>query len=223
MIFELMCFTMFGLLFGSAFAFAGYSVFRSIIPVFGFLYGFVLGANMLQLLLGFGFLTTLTSWIIGMIVGIIFGILSYMFFRFTVALAAGSLAYGLGVSIFLWLGLGPGFITWLIGVAFAAAMIFITYKFRIEKYVIVLSTSTLGAAIIVNTLMSMSGEVPLSSVAENPIREMLSGSPLWTIFFLSIVVVGAIVQLNTPRLSTNPAILDSATDYDPVKHYRPPY
>jgi hypothetical protein len=72
MIFEFFCVTLFGLFFGTAIAFAGYSVFRSILPMFGFVYGFALGAHGVHFLFGVGFLTAMTSWMVGLIVGIRF-------------------------------------------------------------------------------------------------------------------------------------------------------
>jgi hypothetical protein len=224
MIFEFFCVTLFGLFFGSAVAFAGYSMFRSILPVFGFLYGFVLGAQAVQLLFGIGFLSAMTSWIVGLIVGIVFAILSYRFFRFAIALAAGSLAYGLGVTFLLWIGLRAGFIIWTAGMILAAVGIYATYKFRLEKYVIVFNTSIMGAAVIVNILMSTGGEVALSQVAENPIREMLQGSPLWTIFYLVIVAAGAFVQMKTPKMLywNQPRITEGLPEYDNVNFRVPP-
>jgi hypothetical protein len=218
MIFEFFCVTLFGLFFGTAIAFAGYSIFRSILPVFGFMYGFVLGAQAVQFLFGIGFLSAMTSWMVGLIVGMVFAFLSYKFFRFAIALAAGSLAYGLGVTILLWIGLRAGFIIWSAGMILGALGIFATIKFRLEKYVIVFNTSIMGAAVIVNLLMSTGGEVTLSRLAENPIREMLQGSPLWTIFYLAIVAAGAFVQIKTPRLMswTEPPITAGIPEYDPV-------
>jgi hypothetical protein len=224
MIFEFFCVTLFGLFFGTAIAFAGYSVFRSILPMFGFVYGFALGAHGVHFLFGVGFLTAMTSWMVGLIVGFVFAFLSYRFFRFAIALAAGILAYGIGVTILLWIGLRAGFIIWSAGMILAAVVIFVTFKFRLEKYVIVFNTAIMGAAVIVNLLMSTGGEVALSQMAENPIREMLQGSPLWTIFYLVIVAAGAFVQIKTPRLMswTEPPLTDGFPEYNSVNYRLPP-
>lgn len=223
MIFELFCITLFGLFFGAAISFAGYSVFRALLPVFGFVYGFAIGADTMRLIFGVGFLTNLTSWIVGLVVGIAFAFLAYRFFRFAIALVAGSLAYGVGVSILLWIGLRPGLIAWVVGTTLAAMMIYATFKLRLEKYVIVLNTSIVGAAVIVNALKSTGGEVALSTMAENPIREMLQGSPLWTIIYLAIVVAGAIFQIKTPSTSywREPPIIDALPPDGPM-NYRAP-
>ena len=224
MIFEFFCVTLFGLVFGTAIAFSGYSVFRAILPVFGFLYGFALGAHAVLNLFGIGFLSAMTSWIVGLIVGIVLAFLSYRFYRFAIALVAGTLAYGLGVSILLWIGLRAGFIIWSAGIILAAVMIYATFKFRLEKYVIVFNTAIMGAAVIVNILMSTGGEVALSQMAENPIREMLQGSPLWTIFYLVIVAAGAFVQIKTPRLMSwaEPPLTDGIPEYNHVNLRVPP-
>jgi hypothetical protein len=224
MIFEFFCVTLFGLFFGTAFAFAGYSVFRAILPMFGFLYGFALGAQAVHFLFGIGFLSAMTSWIVGLIVGIVFAFLSYKFFRFAIALAAGSLAYGIGVSVLLWIGLRAGFIIWSAGMILAAVVIFVTFKFRLEKYVIVFNTAIMGAAVVVNILMSTSGEATISWMVENPIRQMLQGSPIWAILYLVIAAAGAFVQIKTPRLMswTEPPITDGFPEYNSVNYRLPP-
>jgi len=222
MAFEFICFTLFGLLVGTAFAFAGYSLFRSILPLIGFFFGFALGAQTMHYLFGIGFLAMMSSWIVGAIVGILFAVLSYMFFKFAIAIVAGSLGYGVGVSILLWVGLEPGFIPWLVGIILGVAMIFATFKFRLEKLVIVFDTALFGAAIIVNSLISTGGNTTPTGIEENPIRAMLQGSPLWGIFFLVILVGGIIFQLKSQTFSvwTEPPLTDSIPGYDPLKHDR---
>jgi hypothetical protein len=119
MTFALFCVTMLALLSGLAITFRGYRIFLAMLPIWGFLFGFGLGAQTLQMLFGFGFLATTTSWIVGFVVGAFFAVLSYLFFVFAVAALAGSVGYGLGVGIMLWIGFNPGFLTWIIGVVAA--------------------------------------------------------------------------------------------------------
>ena len=53
---------------GYVLAFAGYRFFAVLLPIFGFLFGFGFGAQMIQALFGGGFLSTLTSWAVGIVV-----------------------------------------------------------------------------------------------------------------------------------------------------------
>ncbi len=53
------------LLLGAAFCFIGYRFFRILIPIWGFFAGFFFGAQGVVSLFGGGFLSTVTSWVIG--------------------------------------------------------------------------------------------------------------------------------------------------------------
>ena len=54
------------LLLGAVLAFGGYRFCAVLLPIFGFLFGFGFGAQMVQALFGEGFLATLTSWAVGL-------------------------------------------------------------------------------------------------------------------------------------------------------------
>jgi uncharacterized protein len=153
MAFELLCATMIALLFGMAVTFGGYRLFITLLPIWGFLFGFGLGAQTLQALFGYGFLSTATSWIVGFIVGALFSVLSYMFFIFAVALLASSVGYGLGVGIMLWIGFNYGLITWMVGLVAGLVLVFITLGFNLQKLMIIIETAIIGGGILIGTMM----------------------------------------------------------------------
>ena len=74
------CAGLIGILFGLALCFAGYRLFLFLLPVWGFVFGLALGAQTIQALLGQAFLATVTSWVVGLIVGVVFAVLSYLFY-----------------------------------------------------------------------------------------------------------------------------------------------
>src|SRR5512137_206617 len=91
--FALMCGGMIALLFGLVLAFAGYRLFLILLPIWGFFFGFGLGAQSIQALFGDAFLATITSWVVGFIVAAVFAILAYLFYVAAVAIASFSLGY----------------------------------------------------------------------------------------------------------------------------------
>ena len=95
MSFELLCVTLIALLFGTAVCFGGYRLFLFLLPIWGFFVGFAIGAQSVQMLFGQDFLATVTSWVVGFIVALLFAVLSYLFYAVAVAVIAGSLGYGL--------------------------------------------------------------------------------------------------------------------------------
>jgi hypothetical protein len=197
--FELFCATMLALLFGMVVCFGGYRLFLSLLPIWGFFFGFALGATSLQALFGIGFLATVTSWVVGFLVGALFAVLSYMFYTFAVATMAASVGYALGAGFMNLIGLDWNWLVWLVGILAGAAAIVVTFYFSIQKYVIVAATAIGGAGMIVITLMFGYIGMTLTRFFENPIRLALNDSPLWAVFFLLLAAAGIAVQLATTR------------------------
>jgi len=197
--FELFCATMLALLFGLVVCFGGYRLFLALLPIWGFFFGFALGATSLQALFGVGFLATVTSWVVGFLVGALFAVLSYMFYAFAVAMIAGSLGYALGAGFMNLIGLDWNWLVWLVGMAGGIVAILVTFFFSIQKYVIIAATAIGGAGTITITLMFGYIGMTLAKFFENPIRLALNDSPLWTIFFLILGAAGIAVQIMTTR------------------------
>ena len=137
--FELLCMGMIALLFGLALVFSGYRMLWIILPIWGFFFGFGLGAQTLEILLGVGFLATITSWVVGFIVGAIFAVLSYLFYMVAVALISGAFGYALAVGLLLAIGLDYNFLVWIIGIVAGVVAVVVVLRFNIQKYAIIVA------------------------------------------------------------------------------------
>ena len=197
--FAIACLSIIGLLFGSVLAFGGYRFFLLLLPIWGFFFGFGLGAQTIQAIFGSGFLSDVTSWIVGFVVALIFAVLSYLFYIFAVALIAGSLGYVLGIWLMMAIGFDMGFITWMVGIIASIALTIGVLVLNIQKWVIVIATALLGAAVIVGTFLTMFGSLPPQVLVANPVRFVLQTSPFWMIVFLIIAVLGGVAQYQTSR------------------------
>lgn len=197
--FELFCATLIALLLGLVICFGGYRLFLILLPVWGFFFGFVLGAQTMQALFGMGFLSTVTSWVVGFFTGAIFGLLAYLFFAVAVALAAGALGYALGAGFMNLIGIDWGLVVWLVGMVVAIVAVIVTFYFNLQKYVIIAATAIGGAAAVVGTLMFGVTGMALAKFFENPIRMALEDRPVWTIIFLVVAAAGIALQIMTTR------------------------
>ena len=197
--FEVLCATLIALFLGLVVTFAGYRLFLTLLPIWGFFFGFALGAQSLQLLFGEAFLATVTSWVVGFFVGAIFAVLSYLFFAFAVAVMAGSLGYALGAGFMGLIGVDWNWLVWLVGVVVAVIVIIATFWFGLQRYAIIVATAVGGAGTIVGTLMFGYIGMTLAKFVDNPIRFALNDKPLWTIVFLVLVVLGIIAQIYSTR------------------------
>lgn len=196
--FEAFCATIIALIFGTLVCFAGYRLFLVLLPIWGFFVGFALGAQTIQALLGEAFLGTVTSWVVGFVVAVIFAVLSYLFYVFAVIMIAAGLGYGLGVGIMTSF-MNMGFIPWLIGVIVAVVVVAITLMFNLQKYVIIAATAIGGALIAIGTLMLGAQGMAMVDVSDAPVRAMLNAGPLWAILFIAMAIGGIIVQILSTR------------------------
>jgi hypothetical protein len=198
--FTLACAGLIGLLFGTALAFAGYRLFIFLLPVWGFFFGLALGAQTIQAIFGDAFLSTVTSWVVGFIVALIFAVLSYAFYLFAVAIIGGSLGYALAVGLLTAIGLQMGFLVWLIGIIAGVALAIVTIVFNIQKWVVIAATAILGSATVFGTILLMFN--PVAKVMASPVKTMLSASPLMTILFLVVAGLGIYFQFVSTRAVT---------------------
>jgi hypothetical protein len=205
MAFELLCMTLIALLVGMAITFNGYRLFLLLLPIWGFFFGFGLGAQTITAIFGDGFLATTTSWVIGFIVALVFAVLSYLFYIVGVALFAGSLGYALGVGFMQLLGLDFGLIVWVVGIIVAIIVAGATLVLNIQKWVIVLTTSLGGAGMIIGSLMFALGVIDPADIGTNAVRVALSDSFWWLLGFLVLAVLGFAAQVkNTTTFEVEP-------------------
>ena len=202
MTFELLCATLIALLFGAAVCFGGYRLFLVLLPIWGFFFGFGLGAQTIQLLFGEALLASVTSWVVGFIVALIFAVLSYLFYAVAVAIIAGSLGYGLGVAIMGIFSADLTIITWVVGIVLAIIAIVITFRFNLAKYVIIAATAIGGAAISIGTLAVGVTGLAFAQLAANPVQAIMNDSFIWTLLFLVMAIAGIALQIAANRTYT---------------------
>lgn len=195
MTFELFCMSMIALLVGLIITFNGYRLFLVLLPIWGFFFGFGLGAQTIQALFGGGFLATTTSWVVGFVVALVFAVLSYLFYMIAVALFAGSIGYGLGVGLMGLIGFEMGFIAWIVGVILAVIVAAVVIIFNIQKWVIVLLTSLGGAGVIIATFLMVLGIVSVNDLGSGAVRAAIGNSFWWLLGFIVLAVLGFLAQI----------------------------
>ena len=199
MTFELFCMATIALLFGLVVAFGGYRLFLVLLPIWGFFAGFFLGAQTISFLFSDGFLATITGWVVGFFVGLLFAVLSYLFYFIAVGIVSFSLGYGATVGILGWIGLDVGFIVWLIAVVAGIALAIVVYLFNLQKYAIIVATAIGGTGVIIYTLLALFNGALAVSLLENPVRLAIENSFWWLLFFLVVAGLGIVVQIQTSR------------------------
>jgi hypothetical protein len=187
-------------IFGALMCFFGYRLFLVLLPLWGFFFGLMLGAQSMQALFGTGFLSTITSWVVGFIVAVVFAGLAYLFYGAAVVLIAGSLGYGLTVGVLAAIGMQMGFLMWLIAIIVAVIFAVVTLVLNIQKWVVIIATSLAGAAVVFGAYFVMFN--PHATLLDNPVKAYLNSSPFLMIVAFLLAAAGIVFQFRSTRSYT---------------------
>lgn len=199
MSFELLCMGMVALGFGLTVAFFGYKLLWLILPIWGFFAGFAIGAQAIQAISSEAFLATVTSWVVGFIVGGLFALLSYLFYFIAVALLSGAFGYGVTVGILTWIGMDFDFLVWLIAIIVAVIAAVAVLRFNIQKYAVIVVTAVGGTGVIIYTFLAAFGDLSAVDMLTSPVLSAIDDSWLWFLFFVVMAGTGIYFQLQTNR------------------------
>ena len=146
---------------GLAVCFLGLRIWYFMLPIWGFVSGFFVGAATVTAIFGDGFLSTVTGWIVGIVVGLGFALLSYLFWYAGVMLAAASVG-GLLASGFLdAVGIDGKWVVFLISLAAALALAFLALVIALPVYIVIISTGIVGATSVVTGAMLVLNRIEL--------------------------------------------------------------
>jgi ABC-type iron transport system FetAB permease component len=174
--------------------FGGYYLFLLLLPIIGFVFGFGLGAEMIQAWLGTAFLSTITSWIVGFVMAVIFALAAYIFYFGAVGIIGFALGYALTVGILEAIGLNFGLIVWLAGAIVGIVVAVAVLLLNIQKWVVMAATSILGAGVVVGTFLFLFGGLSGAQLTLNPVHAALQSSPFWAIAFILLAIGGIVAQ-----------------------------
>ncbi len=100
----------------------GTRLFYFLLPLWGFLTGFAIGADLIANVAGSGFLATLASWIAGGVFGLLLGVLAALWYYGAILILGAGLGAAVASGLLAAIGIDSGLITLLAGVAAGVAV-----------------------------------------------------------------------------------------------------
>ncbi len=197
--FETLCVMILAFLLGLTALFAGYRLFLFLLPIWGFFAGFFLAVSAVTFLLGDNFLATALGWTIGFIAGLIFALLSYLFYFVGVATLAGSVGYALGAGLMYAIFDEPAVLAFVVGLVAAVVVAIVTLALNLQKWIIVAITATGGASGLFLSAMLLFNVIELSDLGANPVRAVINDSWFWFLIWAGLAAVGIIAQTSSTR------------------------
>ena len=185
---------------GLAFAFWGFRVFLVLLPIWGFFAGFILGANGVEYILGDGFLATGTGWVIGFLLGLLFAVLSYLYYWVAVILLGGALGYQLTIGLLQWIGFdADGILAFILALAGGAIFAVAFFLLHMPAVLVIVATAISGAGATIAGVAIALGIVAV----EDSGRGIFGLHTQWDLGWLGIIAAialafaGAIYQTRT--------------------------
>lgn len=197
---------------GAMFCFRGFIALRVMIPIWGALAGFMLGAGIVAGAGDDGFLRTAAAWIVGIILGMLFGLLAYLYYEVSIILAMASIGFTLGTGAMVALGVSWNWVIVLVGVIAAMALAYVALVGNLPGFVLIVLGALAGATSIVAGAMLLGGVLDTADFTSASVTERIDDSWWWYALYVALAVVGIFAQLreiDRIRMSTRQAWIDA--------------
>lgn len=184
---------------GGTFCFTGYRFFHWLIPIWGFVAGFLITATVIRDLYGGGFLATAAGWAFGVVIGLLVAVVAFTFYYVAVVILGASLGFTLGVGLVSLFGAQPGWLSVLVGVIVAVDVAMVVVFFDLPKALIVLFSALSGAGAIISGALLLFGQISLDSLRNGVVGDLIRGTWVWFVAYLILALIGVIVQSRASR------------------------
>jgi hypothetical protein len=146
-------------------------------------------------------LATITGWVVGFVVGMIFAVLSYLFYVVAVAVISFTAGYAGTVALLQWIFdfEDSGFLVWILAVVVGVIVAIAVLRFNIQKYAIIVITAFGGTSMIIYTMLATFYGASIVSLINNPVAVAVDNSWLWFLFFVIVAGTGIYFQLVANR------------------------
>ena len=149
---------------------------------------------------GGGFLSTVTSWVIGLVVGLVIAVLAYLFYYAAVVILGGSVGYSIGTGFIALLGLSAtGFIAVVVGLVLAVVLALLVIFLNLPRILIIVLSALGGAGTILAGILLMFQRIPLEYLGYGSVSAFIKNSWFWLIVWIVVAGAGMFVQWISAR------------------------
>jgi hypothetical protein len=187
---------------GAVLLLVGYRFFLLLLPIWGFVAGLWLGAETVSILLGEGFLVSVTGLVVGFVVGLIMAVLSYLFYAVGVLLLGASFGYWLAAGLMYAVGFESGFLVTVVGAITAIIFATLTVMVDVKKHLAIIMTAFGGAGGIALAILLIFGAITLEQLqagAAAALAALIEDSVFWLLIWLALAIGGIIFQESNTR------------------------
>jgi hypothetical protein len=179
---------------GLAWAFYGLKAFLILLPIWAFFIGALLGASWVQELLGDGFFSTVTSWVVAIAFGLFLAVLSYLWYTGAVLLLGFTIGYTLGAGLMSAIGLTE-IMPLIVGVIIGAVVAVGFFVLGMPIVLVIVATAIGGAVAATNGALILLGRIQLADIDTGLSEGLLKDGVIGIVVAIAIAVAGALYQM----------------------------
>ncbi len=185
----------------------GYRWFRILLPFWAFFVGFSAITAIVSGIFGQNVFSTAIACIPGVILGLIFALLSYVWWAFVILLWAASVGFALGAGLISALGVNAWLIVTFFGIVGAIIMAILASRAELKKYLPIFLTASAGATMLLAAILLLFGR-PVEELGWGRVYGPLSNgdsSILAILVWLALATAGVAIQsaMNNRSLVVN--------------------
>ena len=185
---------LFAIAVGALIAAYGARGFFLLLPLLGFVVGYLVGAQVVENLFGDGVFATLTSWVAGLVVAVLFAVLAGLWWWAAVVILFGVVGYELGYGVLVAIGFNdPGLLPFIAGLAVGIVLAALAIVLDAPTLLVALVAAFGGAAYVVAGLYLILNQITVDQLKDGPIGA-LNGKPLALVAWVGLGAIAFAFQ-----------------------------
>ena len=188
-------------LLGLAICFFGLRFWFILLPAFGAVVGFFVGAGVMQEIFGQGFLSTAVSWIVGLVVALVFAALSYFVWYAGAIIAAGAVGASLFSGVLHAIINQPwGAVHFIVAAVGAVIFALGALLLNLPVYIVIINSALGGASLAIAGLLTLLGNIAVEELSTGVSVAVVDEgrlSVLWFIVWIVLAIAGIFYQLRS--------------------------
>jgi len=179
---------------GAVWATYGLKAFTILLPIWAFFAGLLAGASLVTNILGDGFLSTVTSWVVGVGLGLVLAVLSYFVYYAAIVILGASIGYALGSGLLVAIGL-DGFLATVAGLLGGALIALGVLALGVPVFLVIILTAFSGAAGVVNGALILLGFIKVGDVDQGLMEGLLKYGVVALVAWVAVAAAGIWYQM----------------------------
>ena len=180
----------------------GYRWFRLLLPIWAFFVGLSAITALVSGIFGQNFFSSAVACVPGLLVGLVFAALSYVWFSVIILMWAGSVGFALAAGLVTALGINGWLIVGLAGIVGAVVFVILASRAELRKFLPILLTSFAGATMVLSAVLVLFGR-PVDELNWTTIYGPFGdgGTILAIGIWLVVAAVGVAIQMQVNQRS----------------------